>query len=854
VSSPDSTLSPAVLLVDDTPANLVVLEAVLGPLGVRLVHASSGAEALDCAAAESFAAVLLDVQMPEMDGFEVARRLRETAHGRELPIIFLTAVYRDADFSRKGYAAGAADYITKPFDADVLRARVKAFVDLYRQREEVRGEHVRERTRERDEAIRRLVALERISTAALETDDLPKLLRELLLVFLSAADSADAAAIHLREGDRLRVAASVGAADGPSSVPMGVGFVGTIAGTGRPLHTSVPPVPTSPVTPVGEAARVPSHDSPPARPSFGVPLVANGEVVGVASMGAAAGPFSEAERRVFLAMAERAAWAVSRHQERDHLQRVLANAPAMIAMYKGPRHTCVFANTAARAGRLDVEVTGRNAADLGASADTVQLMDRVFESGETMNLDEFRVGGADGSETYLRLTLQATRSASGAVDGVLAFAIDVTAEVRSRRELELFAKERTRLLENERAARDAAESANRAKDEFLATVSHELRTPLNAILGWTVIARRQATGTDLDRALSTIERNAQAQTRIIDDVVDISRMTSGRLRVEIEATEVGKAIEGAVQAVRPAAEARGVRLDVSLDDEIGSIPADAERLQQIVWNLLSNAIKFTTRGGRVELSAERMPNGVRIRVSDNGQGIRPEFLQHLFEPFRQQEGGTTRRHGGLGLGLAIVHRLVQAHGGSIRAESEGEGKGAIFTVELPGLPTLARAKRLPSDSGDFTGHSARLEGLTLLVVDDDQDGREMLAQVLGDQGAVVLSASSAQAAIRVLEEFRPDVLLSDVAMPEMDGYGLMRRIRKLPASRGGRTRAIALTAYARPEDAEQAMSAGFQAHVSKPVHPGRLITMIAELAANGAAPAPVAFPRRIATRSDRPRK
>ncbi|MGH7436455.1 MAG: ATP-binding protein, partial [Polyangiaceae bacterium] len=669
---------------------------------------------------------------PGMDGFEVARRLRETANGRELPIIFLTAVYRDEDFSRKGYAAGAADYITKPFDADVLRARVKAFVDLYRQREEVRGEHVRERTRERDEAIRRLVALERISTAALETDDLPKLLRELLLVFLSAADAADSATIHLREGDRLRVAASVGTADGPTTVPLGTGFVGMIAGSGRPLHTSVPPPPVSDES-VG-AAPAAEREVPAARPSFGVPLVANGEVVGVASMSSASPPFSEAEHRVFLAMAERAAWAVSRHQERDHLQRVLSNAPAMIAMYKGSHHGCVFANTAARAGRLDVEVTGRRAADLGASVEMLQLMDRVFQTGEPLNHDEFRVPGANGGETYLRLTVQATRSASGAVDGVLSFAIDVTTEVRSRRELELFAKERMRLLENERAARDAAESANRAKDEFLATVSHELRTPLNAILGWTVIARRQASGTDLDRALSTIERNAQAQTRIIDDVVDISRMTSGRLRVEIEATEVAKAIEGAVQAVRPAAEARGVRLEVVIDETVGSIPADAERLQQIVWNLLSNAIKFTPRGGRVELAVERLPSGVRIRVSDDGQGIRPEFLEHLFEPFRQQEGGTTRRHGGLGLGLAIVHRLVQAHGGTIRAESPGEGKGAVFTVELPGLPSPARAKRAPSDSADFTLHPARLDGLTLLVVDDDQDGREMLAQVLGDQG------------------------------------------------------------------------------------------------------------------------
>jgi signal transduction histidine kinase/CheY-like chemotaxis protein len=839
VNALESPLTPSVLLVDDTPANLIVLEAVLGPLGVRLVHASSGAEALELAAAESFAAVLLDVQMPVMDGFQVARRLRETAHGRELPIIFLTAVYRDEDFSRKGYAAGAADYVTKPFDPDVLRARVKAFVDLYRQREAVRGLHVRERTRERDEAVRRLVALERISTAGLETDDLLAALRELLVVFLSAADAADAATIHLREGASLRVAATVGEAEFTESLALGEGLVGTVAASGRPLR-----LPRRP------ASAADSEDSGPyGRASLGVPLVANGEVVGVASMRAGPGlDFTDPERRVFLAMAERAAWAVSKHQERDHLQRALSNAPAMIAMYKGPRHTCVFANVAARAGRLDVEVNGKTAAELGVSGEALRLMDRVFESGETTNIDEFRIDAgesADGQERFLRLTLQVTRSASGAIDGVLAFAIDVSQEVRSRRELELYATERARLLDNERAARDAAESANRVKDEFLATVSHELRTPLNAILGWTVIARRQAAGSEVDRALSTIERNAQAQTRIIDDVVDISRMTSGRLRVEIEPTEVAKAIEAAVQAVRPAADARGVRLEITVDPEMGSILADAERLQQIVWNILSNAIKFTARGGRVELSARRAESGVRITIKDDGQGIRPEFLLHLFEPFRQQDGGTTRRHGGLGLGLAIVQRLVQAHGGTIRAESEGEGKGATFTVDLPSLPSSGRSRR-PREALDSTPHVARLEGLTVLVVDDDQDGRELLARVLGDQGAVVLSASSAQAAVRVLEEFRPDVLLSDIAMPEMDGYDLIRRIRRLPASRGGRTRAIALTACARPEDAEQAMSAGFQAHVSKPVHPGRLIAMIAELAGRSVLGHPPA-PRRAGT-------
>jgi signal transduction histidine kinase/DNA-binding response OmpR family regulator len=837
--------APAVLLVDDTPANLLALDAVLRTLGVRLVHATSGAQALALVASESFAVIILDVQMPEMNGFEVAKRLRETAHGRDLPIIFLTAVYKDEAFLRQGYAVGAADYMTKPFDVDVLRARVRAFVDLYRQRETVRGTQVRERTQERDDAVRRLVALERIATSVLETENLSILLRDLLSVFLGAADSADSAVILLRDGQQLRVAASAGAFAGPETMPLGTGLAGMIAGEGRPLHVKLPSR-TADSLALG-------------RPFFGVPLVANGEVVGVASMGSgSAADFSDAERRVFVAMAERAAWAITKRQERDHLQRVLTTAPAMIAMHRGRDHVCVFANPAAMAGRDDVDVLGHRAAELGASTDVLKLMDEVLATGETRTVDEFRVVTpwmvSDPSERYLRLTLQATRSTSGNVDGVLVFAIDVTSEVRARRNLELFATERARLLESERTARDAAESASRAKDEFLATVSHELRTPLNAILGWTVVARRMAAGTEVDRALSTIERNAQAQTRIIDDVVDVSRMASGKLRVEMEPTDVRLAVEGAVQALRPAAEAKGVALEVSVDKDIDGILADAERLQQIVWNLLSNAIKFTSRGGRVSLSTERRPESLVITVRDDGQGISRDFLAHIFEPFRQQEGGTTRRHGGLGLGLAIVQRLVHAHGGKIRAESEGEGRGATFTVELPSRPVLPSGRRSRLDAPALAV-GARLDGLTILVVDDDVDGRELLAKVLGDQGAVVLSASSAPAALKVLEEFRPDLVLSDVAMPEMDGYGLMRKLRRLPASRGGRTHAIALTAYARPEDAERAIAAGFDAYMSKPVHPGRLVATIAELArAEADKPDNVAVLRPAAGRGERPRR
>jgi signal transduction histidine kinase len=539
----------SVLVVDDTPANLVALGAVLSPLGVDIVEARSGLEAIVRASERSFAVALLDVQMPTMDGFEVARRLRETATGVELPIIFLTAIHLDEQYARKGYASGAADYITKPFDPEVLRARVKAFVDLFQQRERLRRVQVGERTRERDQALEKLAAL----------------------------------------------------------------------------------------------------------------------------------------------------------------------------------------------------------------------------------------------------------------------------------------------LASERAARREAEIANRAKDEFLATVSHELRTPLSAILGWAVIARRNTTSPDVQRALTTIERNARAQMRIIEDVLDVGRIISGKLQLEIAPTEVADAIEGAVQTVRPAADAKQVAIEVALATDIGVIAADAERLQQIACNLLSNAVKFTPRGGHVTVSVRRTASSVVIQVSDDGQGVKAEFLPYLFEPFRQADGSTTRRHGGLGLGLAIVKQLVDAHQGVVTARSEGEGRGASFTVELPaghvpdaaldrglGAKTAAASQSAPGD--------IRLDGVRLLIVDDDEDSRELIGLMLAEQGATVSCAASAGEALRLFAESPPDVLLSDIGMPDLSGYALMRRVRGLSGDSGGRTPAIAFTAYARAEDGERAFAAGFQAHVTKPVDPDRLTALVANLA------------------------
>ncbi len=822
--APTTPNAPRLLLVDDSPANLIALEAVLQPLGLELVLARSGQEAIDKASEGSFAAALLDVQMPEMDGFEAASRIRATAAGRELPIIFLTAIHRDERYARQGYASGAADYFTKPFDPDVLRARVKAFADLFRQREDLRAQDVELRTRERDEAIRRLVAFERISSAALEEDGLTSLLPKLLGVFLEAADSADSATIFLREGEALRVRASVGrnAERVGRSVPIGSGLAGVIAVTGEPFLLN-----DASATRAG------------VRSLFGVPLMHDGSVIGVTQIGSTrSDEFSDVEKRLVRAVAERAAWAVAQRFRVDRFHEVLMSAPAVVSIVRGPAFECEFSNLAHRALYGGRDLIGVPASSLGATAEILSMFERARSTGQTVAASEYPIfcdwhGDDKRERRFFNFTAEPLRGPTGRVDELLWFAIDVTDQVLTREAVEKASRERARLLESERTARTDAEIANRAKDDFLATVSHELRTPLNAILGWTVVARRQAPK-ELERALGIIERNARAQTRIIEDVLDVSRIVGGKLRLDIAAADVAAAIEGALETVRPEAEARGVVLSADVG-AVGIIAADAGRLQQVVWNVLSNAIKFTPEGGNVDLAAARLGQRIVIRVSDTGEGIDAAFLPHLFEPFRQADGSTTRRHGGLGLGLAIVKQLVQAHGGTIRAESEGPRRGSTFTIELPAraVPAVYQKPEASGDDGSppqAARAEARLERLKLLVVDDEEDARSLLEEILSECGALVMCASGAQEALDLLEEFRPDVLISDVGMPEVDGFELIEQLRRLPPEQGGRTPAIALTAYARGEDLARATAAGFERLVMKPVDPLSLVSAVANLA------------------------
>ncbi|HEX6185532.1 MAG TPA: ATP-binding protein [Pyrinomonadaceae bacterium] len=494
------------------------------------------------------------------------------------------------------------------------------------------------------------------------------------------------------------------------------------------------------------------------------------------------------------------------------------------------------------------EVLGRNLLEVYTVLETRRL-DRQYKwvlEGQTRVLSQ-RLHGhllplpTDASMSGFAEMQQTARISpliadDGRVIGTLTVIEDVTERVAREAELQAQVDARTQALAREKAAREEAEEANRLKDEFLATVSHELRTPLTAILGWSnMLLAGRLEGEAHDRALDIIHRNAQSQNQLISDLLDVSRIISGKLRLDLRTVELPAVIEAAVEATRPAAEAKGVRLTTALDPRSGPINGDADRLQQVVWNLLTNAIKFTDEGGEIKVGLGSVDSRVVITVRDSGMGIDPEFLPHIFDRFRQADPGTNRIHGGMGLGLSIVRQLVELHGGTVKAESEGEGKGATFTVSLPFVNFkrgTGREERLPLNAGGQLQINCppSLQGLRVLAVDDEADTREMIRAVLEHCKMEVVTAASASEALEAIAQSHPNILISDLGMPGEDGYALIAKVRALPAERGGQIPAAALTAYVRAEDRVKVLGSGFQLHVSKPLEANELVAVVANLA------------------------
>ncbi len=662
----------SVLLVDDRPANLVALEATLAPLGIRTVAAVSGPEALRRLLAEEFALVLLDVQMPGMDGFETATLMKRHPRTAHIPIIFVTAIHREAAHLFRGYERGAVDYLTKPFDPSILRSKVRVFVDLF----------VKERQLREQSAL------------------------------IHERESRDR---EHRTEERFRALLD--------SMPLCVWALG----------------------------------------ADGTPVYAN----------------------------------------RSWLEYAGADAGA-----QGPMAALHPEDEAAV--RTDVQT--------------------ALQRGEPIEL-EYRLRSArDGSYRWHAVRFLPQRDPEGIVTGWIGTATDIENFKRAQ-------DAHADLAVKEREAREAAEAANRAKDEFLATLSHELRTPLNAMVGWTHMLRSRTLSADkAQKALETIERNARAQAELIEDILDVSRIIAGKLRIEIHPVDLPSIVDVAVDAVRPAAEAKGIVLERRTGELPQRFSGDAVRLQQSIWNLLSNAIKFTPAGGRVELDVRADDGQVIVQVTDTGCGISPDFKPYVFDRFRQLDSSSKRTHGGLGIGLAIVRHIVELHGGSVTCESAGADRGATFTVRLPirteesapiaVAPEVRQAGAMRPSSDEMVD----LTGIKVLLVDDEPDARELLTEVLQQCGAIVVATHSADEAMRLIPRERPAVLLSDIGLPGEDGYKLISRVRALPPEQGGKLPAAAITAYARSDDAIRALAAGYQRHAPKPIQPTTLAALVAGLA------------------------
>ncbi len=639
-----------ILLVDDRPANLLALEAILDPLDQRLVRATSGEEALQKIENEEFAVILMDVRMPGMDGLRTAEVISQRERAARVPIIFLTAVpIGNADVA-SGYARGAVDFLLKPFDPEILRSKVSVFVDLHQKEQMIKRQTGLLRQRERE-------AFERRS--------------------------------------ELRF---------------------------RSLMDALP--------------------------------------------------------------------------------------------------QCVWV---ARADQTFYYWNQRAVDYIGIEATMAVEVERLFEFVHADDLPtlkaEWELGTANQRSAEIKARLR--RHSDGEYRWFLMRAVPQLDESEKLTGWIVAATD----IDTEHEALQEAEAANRMKEEFLATVSHELRNPLNAIMGWVHLMRSgKLDAPKSSKALETIERNVHLQTALIDDILDVSRIMRGKINLTFQPVRMNTVVDAALAAVRPTADAKGVTLECETmaSDEISG---DADRLQQIVWNLLSNAIKFTPRDGRVMVRTEQHEQELTLTVTDTGQGISQDFLPHVFDRFSQADSGSTRAHGGLGLGLAIVRHLVELHAGKVEAISNGEGQGATFSVRLPIRNSKAALAGDPR--GHIVARPLQLEGVSILVVDDELDSREVLAELLRQYGAQTRTAASAEEALSEIAHCAPQVLLSDIGMPLVDGFELVRRVRELfPDSD---MLAMALTGLGSTHDRKRALAEGFQVCMVKPVEPDRLVEAIKQL-------------------------
>jgi signal transduction histidine kinase/DNA-binding response OmpR family regulator len=733
-----------ILMVDDSPTNLLALESILHAPDRNLVRAASGDDALRYLLDNEVAVILMDVYMPDLDGLQTAELIRGRHRSRNIPIIFLTADSTGGRHLSRGYSLGAVDYIVKPIEPDILRSKVAVFVELFK------------KTRK----IKRQAELLEEKNLELENANLARLK---MLIDLGQELSAEHEPARVLE----RFCRSARQIIQAQQAAIGI--------------IEVPGDPQDPPSPDGGGATL----------------------------------------HYFFRCAE-ADEAIHCDGVPPELRRPLKRLVA--------RRRPLRLNDADDLLRTNGKTSGLVHSFLGApmlSASGVRGWVYLLNK---LDADDF-------TEADERLAATLVTQVAVAYENAVLYseaqrhASELQLEITERMQAE---EERAQLLVREQAARAEAEQANRTKDEFLATLSHELRTPLSAILGWSHLVRTgKLDEPQMSRAFETIERNARSQSQLIDDLLDVSRIITGKLQIEPRAVDLYAVIDASCEAVRPAFEAKDIKVETKLQASGCFVPGDPNRLQQIFWNLLSNAVKFTPEKGKVHITVSRVDSQARISVSDSGIGITPEFLPYIFDRFRQADGSTTRVHGGLGLGLSIVKHLVQLHGGAVEVQSEGTNRGTTFTVSLPLVSGISPDKFEADVATQTAGNglpasfATLLDGLRILVVDDEVDSRDLVTAILTRCGGEVKCCESAAEALKTFRAWKPDLLVSDIGMPVEDGYALITKIRKLRLKLARKIPAIALTAYATDDDRARSLAAGFQVHVAKPIEPEALVKSIA---------------------------
>jgi len=768
-NAPFPTAAARILLVDDNADMRDYLHRLLSQF-YQVEMAKDGETALAAVYNRAPDLILSDVMMPGMDGFELLRRLRADSKTRELPFLLLSARAGE-ESAIVGLEAGADDYLVKPFSTRELLARVAANLELGRSRQAAS----QQRFRFLAESIPQMVWT---ADASGWVD------------YFSPA-WFDYTGLTLEQSQGRGWQNTIHPDDRPRSIEVWTQAVGM--GTNYDIEHRLRRADGIYHWHITRA--LPMRDD-------------NGQVVRWFGTCTDITDRKQAEEAL--------------RESEELKQRILDSSKDCIKVL-ALNSEILYINTG---GLCLLEIDDSRSILNTLWADRWQGED--YEKAKTAiaaatagDIGQFQgyLPSAKGTPKWWDSMITPVRDASGQVVQLVAISRDIT-------EAKRIEVEREQVLRREQAAREVAERANRLKDEFLAVLSHELRSPLNPILGWSrLLQDRKLDAARTTHALETIERNAKLQVQLIDDLLDVSRILQGKLSLNVAPVNLATTITAALETVRLAAAAKTIQIQTILEPEVGQVLGDSGRLQQVIWNLLSNAVKFTPPGGRVEIRLEQVEAEAQITVSDTGKGIPRNFLPHVFEYFRQADSATTRQFGGLGLGLAIVRQIVELHGGTVRADSSGEGQGATFTVKFPLMPLQLAIPQTVGESKPLSG----LQGIKVLLVDDTTDMREYVAFVLEQEGAEVVAVTSAAEALTALAQFQPAVLVSDIGMPEMDGYMLLRQVRRLPSEQGGQIPAIALTAYVGELNQQQAIAAGFQRHLSKPIESATLIEAIVDL-------------------------